>query len=149
MAKLPYIPNKKMYAAVMGACSYVRATGYFNKATQYYADKYGVSVDEVRRYVRMAASEGQKEKAEKSPRKYLYFAIEFSIGSERGGFDYFEKEYAQYTIRKATSPENAKYQLYKNDKDWSEYAPQHYFGRVAAFRTKEEAERTIEEWKKE
>ena len=62
MGKLPYIPDKKLYAAVMGACSYVRDTGYFNKATSYYANKYNVDVEEVRRYVRIAQGNGQKKR---------------------------------------------------------------------------------------
>lgn len=52
MKKLPYISDKALYAAVMGACSYARDTGHFNKATSYYAEKYDVDVEDVRKYVR-------------------------------------------------------------------------------------------------
>lgn len=31
-SKYPYISDKRMYAAVMNACKYIRETGYFNKA---------------------------------------------------------------------------------------------------------------------
>ena len=42
--KYPYIKGgKAMVAAVLGACSYIRETGYFNRAVTYYANKYNVS----------------------------------------------------------------------------------------------------------
>lgn len=75
MHKLPYIADKKMYAAVMGACSYVRDTGYFNKATSYYADKYNVDVEEVRRYVRIAQGNGQKQAAKRKKREYKWYVV--------------------------------------------------------------------------
>jgi len=62
MSKYPYIADKSMYAAVMGACKWIRESGYFNKATQYYADKYGLDVDNVRAEVRKRQSAGQKGK---------------------------------------------------------------------------------------
>lgn len=56
MSKYPYIADKQMYAAVMGACKWIRESGYFNKATQYYADKYGLDVGAVRAEVRKRQS---------------------------------------------------------------------------------------------
>lgn len=53
MKKLPYIPNKDMYAAVMGACSMIRETGKFWTAVNYYADKHNVDKEEMIEYIRM------------------------------------------------------------------------------------------------
>lgn len=119
MGKLPYIPDKKMYAAVMGACSYIRETGYFNKATQYYADKYHVDVEQVRKYVRIAQGNGQKQAAKKAPRKYKWYAVavmedyyylDYDVG-RYFSFEWSEKEKDENThicIVKATSVKNAK-----------------------------------------
>ena len=124
MGKLPYIPDKKMYAAVIGACSYIKATGYFNKATQYYADKYGVDVERVRKYVRTAQGNGQRQQNKRNPRKYKWYAVavlrDFYEAGDDGRFsswDWSEKEKAERTevwIIKATSKENAKSQVYRN-----------------------------------
>lgn len=150
MSKLPYIPNKKLYAAVMGACSWIRESGYFNKATRYYADKYGVDVDDVRKYVRIAQGNGQKQANKYKKRKYKYWAIEYSIGGERfNNIEYFEKDHAQYSIEKATSKDNAMSHIDGNDRYWDEWAPQHFFGRCEPFDTKEQAKEQCEAWKKE
>lgn len=46
--KYPFIKGgKAMVAAVLGACSYIRETGYFNKAVRYYSEKYDVDPDEL------------------------------------------------------------------------------------------------------
>ena len=62
MEKYPYIADKRMYAAVMGACRWIRESGYFNKATQFYADKYNLDVDDVRVEVRKRQAAGQRGK---------------------------------------------------------------------------------------
>ena len=140
MGKLPFIPDKKLYAAVMGACAYVRDTGYFNKATEYYADKYGVEVEDVRKYVRMAQGAGQRAANKDKPkRKYYYFAIEYSLGNERNGADYFEILEAQYAIRRGISCETVTQRMSAHDDLASEYAPCHWFGRIAGFDTEDEA----------
>ena len=78
MGKLPYIQDRQLYAAVMGACRYVRETGYFNRAVNYYADKYGVSANDVAKYVRIAQGAGQKQMNTQRPaRHYLWFAVEY------------------------------------------------------------------------
>ena len=146
MGKLPFIPDKKMYAAVMGACSYVRDTGYFNKATQYYADKYDVDVDEVRKYVRIAQGNGQKQAAK---RKYYWFAVEFSMGNERNGCCYFEPIAAQYTVKKGLTPDSVQNSLSKDDDYFDEHSPCHWFGRIEQFETKQEAIDTIKKWRSE
>lgn len=145
MSKLPYIPDKRLYAAVMGACSYVRETGWFNKATQYYADKYDVNVDDVRKYVRIAQGNGQKTTAK---RKYKWFAVEYSMGNERNGCDYFEPLFAEYTVRKGASKESVMRTMSKNDDYMSEYAPCHWFGRIEEFESEKEAIETAQEWKR-
>lgn len=150
MGKLPYIPDKKMYAAVMGACSYIRKTGWFNKATEYYADKYDVSLDEVQKYVRIAQSNGQKKaNSEKLKRKYSWFAVEYSLGNERNGGAYFEYIDAHYTVAKGLTKDTVMNRLSQYDDVFSEYAPLHWFGRVEGFPTKDEATRKMKEWKKQ
>ena len=64
--KYPFIPDKRMYAAVMGACKYIRETGYFNKAVQYNADKFGVDPNELEKEIRKRQSAGQKGKSSKN-----------------------------------------------------------------------------------
>lgn len=121
--KLPYISDKKLYAAVMGACSWIRETGYFNKATQYYADEYGVDVEEVRKYVRIAQGNGQK-KAPK--RKYKWYVVlylndyrtVYEDDCEFESWNWNETEilkHSNFKLIKATSQENAEIALTKNN----------------------------------
>jgi hypothetical protein len=75
--KYPYIEGgKKMVAAVLGACSYIRETGYFNKAVSYYADKYGVDEEELADNIRKRQAAGRKAKAaETGGRKFKYYVV--------------------------------------------------------------------------
>ena len=119
--KYPYIADKKMYAAVMGACSYIRDTGYFNKAVSYYADKYGVDAAELEAHIRKRQGAGQKGKT----RQYKYYVIvalrDYYEGGDEGRFtswEWNEKDYAAHTFIKvvrATSSKNAKGQITKNN----------------------------------
>ena len=138
--KLPYIPDKKLYAAVMGACSYIRTTGYFNKAVRYYADKYNVSVDDVIRYVRIAQGNGQRMSTKK--RKYHWFAVEYSNIEH---INYFEEMYAQYVVVKATSEDNAMNRVYKH---YGENVMESWlsFGRIERCDTEDDAVRCCERW---
>lgn len=152
MGKLPYIPDKKMYAAVMGACSYIRETGWFNKATEYYADKYDVDVDELRKYIRIAQGRGQKQKnASKPKRKFYYYAIEFSVGGERNGYDYFVEEYAQFEVIKAVNEGNAWQRVFDEHSidPCSEYGAIPHSGRTEVFESKQDAIKTVRKWKAE
>lgn len=149
MGKLPYIPDKDTYRAVVGACSYIRETGWFNKATSYYAKKYNVDVDEVRKFVRIAQGNGQKEAAKNSPKKYKWYAVEYSMGGERNGGAYFESEYACYEVRKGLNEGSVMRTMCKNDEPWNEYAAVHWFGRIKEFSSKDEAEQCVEDWRKE
>lgn len=121
----PYIKDKNMYAAVMGACSYIRDTGYFHKAVSYYADKYKVDEKELEREIRKRQAAGQKGKT----RKYKYFVV-------KGYTDYWVHDYdvdllfSQYypekwreerkyvaRIIKAANRENAEKQIPKGTLD--------------------------------
>lgn len=57
--KLPYIKDKRLYAAVMTACSMVKESGWLNKACKYAADKYDVREADVRDYVLIASRRGR------------------------------------------------------------------------------------------
>lgn len=57
--KLPYINDKRLYAAVMTACSMVKESGWLNKACKYAADKYDVREADVRDYVLIASRRGR------------------------------------------------------------------------------------------
>ena len=144
--KYPYVP-KNYYPAVLQACKYIRDTGWFDKAINYYASRYNLDAEELAKHVRARQAAGQK--ASKTKRKYFYFAVEFSMGNERNGGAYFEKIEAQYKIVKATSARNAEAQLSKNDDYASEYSPVHWFGRTQAANTKEEAAAIVKMWEAE
>ena len=147
--KYPYIKGgKSMVAAVLGACSYIRETGYFNRAVTYYANKYNVSETELARNIRARQAAGQRENGGRK-RVYKWFAIEYSMGNERNGAAYFEPLEAQYSVAKGVSAETVKARLSKRDDYVSEYAPCHWFGRVAACDSEDEARKLVEEWKSE
>lgn len=150
--KYPYIPNKKLFAAVMGACSYIRDTGYFNKACEYYADKYGLKVEDVEREVRKRQSVGRKNKYKKVT--YQYYAIEYSIGY--GEEECFFQKYSNYVaeVKRATCKENAMHQVSNVEDrqiyayhDWKDVIA--YFGRVEEFKTKKEAQECVDKWLEE
>lgn len=146
--KYPYIKGgKAMVAATLGACRYISSTGYFNKAISYYADKYNVSEEELTKNVRARQAAGQKQSNEKKPRKYKWFAVEYSMGNERNGGAYFEPLYAQYEVAKGISPKTVKNRLSAHDDYMSEYAPCHWFGRIQECESEEEAQTTIKQWK--
>ena len=130
---LPYIPDKKMYAAVMGACKYIRNTGFFNKAIAYYSEKYEVDEDKLIKYVRLAQSEGQKRANKKSPRTYKHYLIFGCQFGERNG-QYIPK----WHYVKAINDKNAISQLQKDDVD-SEYGHQFTHEQILEFNSKKEA----------
>lgn len=120
--KYPFIPDKTMYAAVMGACSYIRETGYFNKAVKYYANKYGVDEDELAKHVRARQGAGQKGKT----RKYKHFVCivihDYYVTDSDAGYytswDWEEKDYKSHTkavIKRATSKKNVIEAIEKNN----------------------------------
>ena len=112
--KYPYIPNKRMYAAVMGACSYIRDKGYFNKAVRYYADKYNVDEDELAQHIRARQSAGQRGKSPKSKaKKYKWFIVCETTDLDIGG----ETRLYNPTIVKGLSRETV--QRRYSDADWN------------------------------
>lgn len=146
--KYPFIPDKRMYAAVMGACSYIRDTGYFNKAISYYAHKYGVNESELEKHVRARQGAGQKAANKSKPKRvYKWFAVEYSMGNERNGACYFEPLEAQYCVARGIRADTVKDRLSKHDDYMSEYSPVHWFGRVEECETEEAAYQRISEWK--
>jgi hypothetical protein len=79
------------------------------------------------------------------PRKYRWYAIEYSAGNERFGNNYFNFDDAMYTVERRLSEELAKKAIHKYD-DYSEYGAIHYINRIVAFDTKEEADNCIKVW---
>lgn len=156
MGKLPYIPNKNLYAAVMGACKWIREDGYFNKATKYYADKYNVSVDEVKKYVRIAQGNGQREANKRKPTKrYFWYAIEYGYYNYKQldyGVDIYDRTFSTFDVKRALSKDSLKRTMTKNE-GYGEYSDHKIFHRIEGFTTKEEAVKAMnswyEEWKRE
>lgn len=154
--RYPYISDKKMYAAVMGACSYIRETGWFNKAVSYYANKFGVDSVELANHIRERQSAGQKAKNKDKPkRKYRYFLfaiiLETCEGSQRTvksikAYRGLSKE----TVFKRLSDECARFSM-KNDTGsyWSLAKFCYIVGDENGYTTKEEAEKDAEKiWTK-
>lgn len=142
--KYPYIADKELYAAVMGACNYIRETGWFNKATQYYADKYGLDVDVVREEVRKRQAAGQKGKT-RSP--YKWFVVERKLYSSGSFFCGPSYTTVDYNIVKAANKHNAENRPEYLPRDM--YSP-HYIG-VSIFEgsSKEECETWLREYLKQ
>ena len=103
---MPYIPDKSMYAAVMGACRYIRATGYFSRAVSYYANLYDVDADELAAHIRARQSVGQKRKNAKTKRVYKYFVCDRWIHRQHRD-DYNYEHTPNIQVIKAVSREHA------------------------------------------
>ena len=136
-----------MVAATLGACSYIRNTGYFNKAISYYANRYNVDEKKLAENVRARQAAGQR--GSKTKRKYNWFAVEYSMGNERNGAAYFESLEAQYTTERGVSADTVKRRLSAHDDYISEYSPCHWFGRVIACDSEQSANDLIAQWKAE
>ena len=151
MSKYPYIPDKRMFAAVMGACSYIRETGYFNKAVSYYADKYSVDEKELAAHIRARQAAGQKGRTSASKgRKYKWFIVCEAVSSEA----YPEPTYNSPKIVRGLTPENVErrytdHDFYRTMKaDYGGvYAEQYDHVVIASFDTKEEAEKYLPHWR--
>ena len=65
----PYIPDKRMYAAVMSAIKYIRKTGEVSKAVKYNAAKYNVDAEEMLEHIRVR----QNTSIHKKKRDYKYY----------------------------------------------------------------------------
>ncbi len=152
MSKYPYIPDKKMFAAVMFACKLIRETGWFNKAVEEAADYYGVDEEELKRHIRERQSAGQKGKAK--GRKYRWFILsKYELTDAQGYY-----EYGDYRIIRATSHENASCHFAEADEretmrcDYGgNYAPQighTVIGEHDGYETKSEAVIALKQLKK-
>ena len=142
--KYPYIADKRMYARVMCACSMIRESGWFNKAVEYAADKYGVDEEKLAGHIRQRQAAGRKAKKPATPRKYHYF-IRLKYDASAEGSEHIFKG---AEIIKAVSKENvenrlAEFDLYVTRKqDTGSYydSAQYHELMDVAFDTKEQAE---------
>lgn len=148
--RYPYIADKNLYRAVMGACSYIRETGWFNKATEYYADLYGVDVEDVQREVRRRQSVGQRANNHNMPtKKFTWFAIQYA--SYYVDYDNYEEPlYNKFMVKRALSLDSLEKALSGDPYRvlWGD-TPTVDIGRAEGFSTKKEAEEALEEWRKE
>lgn len=134
--KYPYIANKKMYCAVMGACKWIRESGYFNKAVKYYADRYGVDADELAKHIRERQGAGQKGKKRGA---YKYYVVLTWESCDADG----EAHLIDLKTKKAMNESNAKQDWWDfnrvNDYGGS-YAPYRFDEVLNEFATKKEAD---------
>ena len=152
--KYPWVP-REYYLAVKGACSMIRATGYFNKAVSYYSRRYGVDPDELAKHIRARQSAGQKGKTPKSAgnnkgKQYKWFiVVEQSFCEGNGSFC--------YSYPKVLKGLTAETVVKKYDyADWSKtnrsniagsaWAEEYIHVAIAEFNTKEEAEKALPDW---
>lgn len=150
--KYPYISDKKMYAAVMGACKYIRETGYFNKAVRYYAERYGVNEKELEKQIRLRQSAGQKGKAGSSAGKtYKWFIVVETCHSDAA----YEYSISDPQVLKGISSASVVRRF--SDNDWrrttrddygGSYAPVYRHEAIAEFDTESEARKQLSDWRK-
>lgn len=151
MSKYPYIHDKKMFAAVMGACSYIRETGYFNKAVSYYADKYSVDEKELAAHIRARQAAGQKGRTSPSKgRKYRWFIVCEVVSSEYCP----EPTFNSPRIVRGLTPETVERKYSDSDfqrtmlEDYGGvFAPLYDHQVIASFDSKEEAEKNLPHWR--
>ena len=146
--KYPYIADKKMYAAVMSACKYIRETGRFNQAVERNAEWYGVNAKDLEKEIRKRQAAGQRNSSVK--RKYKYFVVVSLVETGEGAQRYAE----EVEIVKGTSKENVSSRYLDNDfrktraADYGGiYAPYYYHEVIAEYDTKEDAEKNIDKEK--
>lgn len=151
--RYPYIADKKMYAAVMGACSYIRAKGYFNKAVSYYADKYGVDEKELAQHIRARQGAGQKgKKSNNAGRKYKWFIVVRTCWTDASG----ETDYSEPQVLKGLTAKSVVSRF--SEADWNytvrmdyggSYAPVVGHKAIAEFETETEAKEALKQMLKE
>ena len=149
--KYPYIPDKRMFAAVMGACSYIRETGYFNKAVSYYADKYGVDEKELAMHIRARQAAGQKGRSPVSKgRKYKWFFVCETVSSDASPvhtYNYPEivRGLTAQTVERRYADSDF-VRTMKNDYGGN-YAPSYNHIVIATFNSKQEALNMLPLWR--
>ena len=140
----PYIADKRLFAAVMGACRYIRETGYFNKAVAFYADKYNLPEEAIAKEVRRRQAAGQRSKKKTMSYKYFVVARYSSCDADQ------EPNLVGKYVVKASSKENAEKRFHEID--WKEtrandyggsFAPYYWSEVIAEFDAKEEAEKSL------
>ena len=139
--KYPYVP-KDFYPAVMFACKMLEEKFEFDTAIARAAEYYKVDTAELTEHVQ------KRQAAENQKMKYSYFAVEFSLGVEQDGCDHFQRNKAQYMVKRGLTKNTVKRSMSSGDNAYSKYSPQHYFGRIEQFETKEEAEKKVREWQR-
>ena len=151
MSKYPYIPDKRMFAAVMGACSYIRETGYFNKAVSFYAEKYHVDEKELADHIRARQAAGQKGRASASKgRKFKWFFVCETIATDADPVP----TYNSPQIVRGLTPQTVEHRYTENDfyrtmkADYGgNYAEQYSHVVIASFDSKKEAEKYLPSWR--
>ena len=149
--KYPFIPDKRMYAAVMGACSYIRETGYFNKAVSYYADKYNVDEDDLAKHIRARQSAGQRGRTSSAKgKKYKWFIVSDVYYCDAYG----EEEPTNHRIERGISKDSILNRHFESDLRFSRandyggsYAPSRTTLCSAGYSTEQEALDALEKMK--
>ena len=147
--KYPYIPDKRMYAAVMGACQYIRETGYFNKAVSYYAKRYDVDENELAGHIRARQAAGQKGKhSNNAGKKYKWFIVCKTVWCEADGeitlYDPFViKGLTEETVIRRFSESD--WDRTVRDDYGGSYAPVYGHKVIAEFESEKEAKRALTE----
>ena len=140
MSYFEYIPDKKMYAAVIGACKYIRDTGFFNKAVRYYSDKYGVNEDELKNHIMKRSKAGRKAKG-KTTYKFKYYIVETCTQSEAT-----PEPFKEYKVLKGTKARNVEDRCNELDEKFSKrndngsvYSIYRYSSVIKEFENKDDA----------
>lgn len=149
--KYPWIP-REYYAPVMGACKMIRETGYFNKAVNYYANRYNVDPTELEKHIRARQSAGQTgKKSNNSGRKYKWFIVVESNYCDAYGWE----GYSNPVILKGLSRDTVVRRFAESDFNFmvrndygGAYAPVVTHVAIAEFETKEDAYKALPSWKK-
>lgn len=101
--KYPYIPDKRMFAAVMCACRMIRESGWFNKAVAYAADTFNVSKKELAMHIRKRQAASQRKKKTAKGKKYKWFISEKWVTSDADE----EGSSLGFSVIRASSRDNA------------------------------------------
>lgn len=97
----PYIPDNRMYAAVMSAIKHIRETGQVSEAVRYNSKKYNVDAEEMLEHIRVR----QNSSIHKRKRDYKYYVsvivydfhyLNFDMSSFRSA-KWKEKDYEENT----------------------------------------------------
>lgn len=149
--KYPLIKGgKAMVAATLGACSWIRTSGNFNRAISYYANKYGVDRDELEANVRARQAAGQKgRKPATKGRTFKWFLVCEVSWSDAAP----EKNYCDPQVLKGLSKKTVERRFV--DQDWKKsamndyggsYAPVFHHEAIAEFDSEADALNALPNW---